>query len=107
MNPESIDGKLLLETLPKVLERIRGGAIFRVLHGADSFILGPAEVCGAVFQLIDPYEYGWPVPVDAKTVSSIDDLAPSYRRHPSILVEGRPLTFSISESEFELLTQGP
>jgi hypothetical protein len=109
-------------TLPEVLEEIaRRGAVFLVNMGqaAESggvisglvsptgeivFVLGPPQVLGQVFVLIDE-EYGWPHLVQVSELKAVTDLMPGYRRHPLIYRGSDCLAMSISLGEYELLKQ--
>jgi hypothetical protein len=108
--------------LPEVLEEIaRRGAVFLVNMGqaAESsgvisglvsatseivFALGPPQVLGKVFGLIDE-EYGWPHPVQVSEVKAVTVLMPGYRRHPLICRGSDCLAISIGVGEYELLKQ--
>src|SRR5689334_3300456 len=96
-----IAGADLLRMLPEILEKIaQHGSVFLVSMGQAPersgligglvsaageivFALGPAQVLGEVFGLIDA-EYGWPRLIAVSEVKSVSDLMPGYRRHPMI-----------------------
>lgn len=100
--PHCIDGNALIERLPEILAKVENGAAFEVLCGPSSFVLGPPSL-GHVFSLIDEGEYGWPMPTDVGAIGSIEDVAPSRRRHPLLTRHGQPIAMSISVSEYECL----
>jgi hypothetical protein len=113
-----IAGSDLIVALPSVLEGIadRGAVCLVNLGPVDPsawvinglvnpkgevvFALGRPDDLGRVFGLIDP-EYGWPHPVQLADVASVEDVAPSYRRHP-MLYRGREcVAVSVSWWEYE------
>jgi len=68
----------------------------------EEFVLGPESICGAFLGLVDE-EYGWPVPIDVKNVTSVVSLAPFCRRHPFIFYEDKCLAVGIQRNEYEMI----
>jgi hypothetical protein len=107
-------------TLPAVLDEIsqRGtvflvhmgqaeqtpGVISGLVSGASEvvFALGPAEVLGKVFGLIDE-EYGWPRPISVAAVKTAWDLMPRHRCHPVLCRGDQAVAMSISIEEYDLI----
>lgn len=120
MAERSIAEADLMGKLPEVLEEIaQRGTVFLVNMGnvpASSlaisglvsaagevvFALGPPQILGGVFGLIDE-EYGWPHPIQVSEVKAVSDLMPGHRWHPVIYRGNDCLVMSISLEEYELL----
>jgi hypothetical protein len=120
MPERSIAGSDLMRSLPEVLEEIaHRGTVFLVnmgkappssgviggcinTSGEIVFALGPPQVLGGVFGLIDE-EYGWPSPVQVEEVEDLLDLMPSHRRHPMFCRGNDCIAMSISLGEYDLL----
>jgi hypothetical protein len=120
MAERSIAGADLMGALSEVLEEVAdrgtvflvsmgnapesGGVISGLVSAAGEvvFALGPPQLLGGVFGLIDE-EYGWPHPVQVSELRTVSDLMPGYRRHPVIYRGTDCLAISISLGEYELL----
>jgi hypothetical protein len=100
-----VESDELISRLTQVLSAVEAGAVFEVSAVPSSFILGPPSI-GRAFALYDDKEYGWPQPIEADEVRSIEDVMPRHRRHPVVERNGKPIAMSISRGEYEdLLAQ--
>lgn len=69
--------------------------------GHVRFAFGPPDVCSAI-GLVDP-EYGWPRLVRVEDVRTVADVAPGFRCHPMIMLEGQCVAASVMIGEYEMI----
>jgi hypothetical protein len=103
----AIEGIELVSRLDTVLDEVESGTVFRVSATQIDegwFVLGPCGVFSPVFAAHDE-EYGWPVKIKASLVKTIDELLPTYRRHPIVWRYGAPVAMSINRREYDLLVE--
>jgi len=68
------------------------------------FVLVPCDVGSSVLGLIDE-EYGWPDTVFADQITSVWDLAPSYRKHPFITLNSKCVAVGIQIVEYNMIME--
>jgi len=108
---KQIKSNELLEQLDGILSDISTSQVVYFVtgevenwRGDKVFVLGPRSICGKVLGLID-VEYGWPKNVKVDDIESIQDLAPSYRRHPFIYRDNKCLAVGIQVIEYEMIME--
>jgi hypothetical protein len=95
-----IEGAELILRLGEMLTAIEDGAVFEVSAAPSPFVFGPPSL-GRVFAVYDDNEYGWPEPIEASAITSIEHLTPARRRHPLVTRNGTPIAMSISRGEYD------
>jgi hypothetical protein len=69
--------------------------------GHVRFAFGLPNACCAI-GLVDP-EYGWPCEVRVEDARTAVDIAPGYRRHPMLMLDGECVAASVMIGEYRMI----